>query len=336
MKSKKKSINMSIKKNYKTKKGGSKLIRSVVPQDIIGKALGGKDKVCDMERDLSYKDRVKMSQNLGYTKKRLKRKIDNHSLLNEKSKIFIEDYLKPSFKNFCIELDKQKYLKFCINILKCIIDNENLIETFYKIYNINDKQKENIFEFKKHKDRIEAIKDKYSVTENDGKMEENIEAEKELIIKNAQKEYIESFAKFLDQVLLKSITKYHSDKPGKAQTLTITKTLFEIFKQLQIDIFKDKKFVDWADILINGGLDESKIIEILSKDGVKDTIEKIYSGDIVKDEDNSTKGISLDDHKKNKSPFFLFWIIGGLTLSSLLYMDLLDTPPGVSIPKGFM
>ena len=99
MKSKKKHI------KTKTKKGGA--------QAIMGETFGGEDKVCNMERDMTYKDRVKKSQNFGYTKKRLTKKLNNHELLKDKNRIYIEDFLKPSFKNFCIELDKQKYLKFC-------------------------------------------------------------------------------------------------------------------------------------------------------------------------------------------------------------------------------
>ena len=312
-----KSKKTHIKTKPKTKKKGG-------AQAIMGETFGGKDKVCNMERDMTYTDRVKKSQNLGYTKKRLTKKLNNHELLKDKNRIYIEDFLKPSFKNFCIELDKQKYLKFCTNILKCIVDGENLIETFFKLYNINNTQKEEIYGADKYKKRLEAIP-------KNG----NIDGEKEQIIKEAKEEYIDTFSKFVVQVLIKSIEKYKIKHESKAIALTIAKSLYEIFKGIELDGFsKDLKQGDSIDPIILTTEDDLKTA--LRKEGAADKVEKLFNGDIEKVKNDSSNGISLENQDKIKSPFYTFWLIGGIALSTLLYMDLLDSPPGVEIPKGFM
>ena len=323
MKSKKNTTKIFKKYLTKTKKGGAQQYIKNKSQEIMGETFGGEDKVCNMERDMTYKDRVKTSQNFGYTKKRFTKKLNNHALLKEKNKIFVEDYLKPAFKNFCIEMDTQKYLKFCTNILKCIVDGETLIETFFKLYNINNAQKENIYGVDKYKKRIEAI------PENG-----EIDAEKEQIIKEAKKEYIDTFSKFVVQVLIKSIEKYESKYHGRAIGLTIAKSLYEIFIGIDIAGFKGLTEINSITTII--GVDETKLREALSKEGAADKVEKLFNGDIEKVKNTSSNGISIDDPDKIKSPFYTFWLVGGIALSTLLYMDLLDSPPGVEIPTGFM
>lgn len=272
---------MKSKKKNRKQKGGGENSGKELKKDIANKK-------CNMDIERTKYDSL-IKGKIYYTKKKLTEKFKISQMKEkEKLKVFVNDYLSVTLKNFCLA-DDEKYLKYCINLLDCLENPAKLDGYLMKIYN---------------------------------KPEEDIE------------KYFRNFATFLVEVVIKAIVAFDKKYPKKSSFITIKKGLCRLFGEKGLGILSDKQACKntvpplMAKITIDELVDkfrssENKIMLLIQKDIEKD------------DTPDMGKNLSSIKRKDEKQPnTYAYILFGTIFFSSLMFMNVLDSPPGVRLKHG--
>lgn len=313
---------MKSKKNrithkYKSKKNGGGAIAAAA-EKLTNNSKPKYDTKCTMESIRTSKG-MKFFREI--SPKKLKRKMENNGLFkNEKNKIYVNQFLTPLFNNYCIKKDKKKNLKLCINMMDCIPDGSNLVETFYKLFNPNKMDKKYIFELKRFADELKELDSIFKNANSDIDYKIKKEKLKKEILVKVQNEYIGSFSEFLVEVIIRSIKEYETDHAPKSIELDVRKSLYKIFKKLGFEGFEEEYYSSNLSNIVSVTTDD--LVKKLKENNTPDIITKLYSGKDDKEKDTDE---NFDINRK-QSGFYIFFITGLLSLSLLLSFDVFDTP----------
>ena len=139
----------SLKKNTNTSrkrtiKGGGMMqqMGRAVATTAVGAAFGS---TCDF--DVKYDKRTVSLPGFGYTKNQLFKNLPNSEFVKLENQKFTEIF-KQNLERFCVKNDDQKYIKFCVNFLRCADRPEKMYELLYQMF-IYEKTLKSVSEIKR-------------------------------------------------------------------------------------------------------------------------------------------------------------------------------------------
>ena len=146
--------------------------------------------------------------------------------------------------------------------------------------------------------------------------------------------YFKNFATFLVEVVIKAIVAYDKKYPRRSSFITIKKGLCRLFGENGLQILSDKKACKetvpplMANITIDALVEKFKTSE--------NNIMLLIQKDIEKDDGpNLGPGGSSIKKKNEKQPnTYAYVFFGTIFFSCLLFMNVLDSPPGVKLKHG--
>ena len=155
--------------------------------------------------------------------------------------------------------------------------------------------------------------------------------------KEKQEEYFRNFATFIVNVIIKAIVAYDKKHPSRHSFITIKKGLCRLFGSDGLDIIQNSEGCKDTIPPNMKNVTVEQIVTQLNNETTEAKIQKLLVKELTKDDSIGGKksGLSSIKRKDNKqSTAYPLILIGTIFFSSLLFMNVLDTPPGVTPKHG--
>lgn len=248
------------------------------------------DDTCDLS--IPY---LSTLEKTSYDTKKLLKKIEETDLLKKENKEF-KNLFKVNLTYFCGRKTDTKYLKFCSNLLNCVKEPR----LFYEV--LNDAFDLDI----SFSPKLKALYKK--------QLQINKSLTKEDFYKEEKEQRILAISNFLVRVLFKSINdfekKYPPNNKSPSDTIFLKNKFLDLFKDINLSI--NIKTIN---------VDELK--EKLMKKEI--AISDYYTSRVFSKDDLQ----SINENKDERSPTFIFIVIGGLLTTLLLKLNLFGAPPNL-------
>ena len=295
---------MNLKKTKKKQDAKQKISKKSQKAGALaafGEAMGITN---DEEGKCRFARYVTSIEYKGLTEKKLFENIDNKFLIKRNKNL--KPFLEPALKKFCIRerFDKKNHLKFCKNMLNCF-RSDMMTDIIFSLYNQDYSSK--------------AYKGEFIL-----RKQQNREITQEEFESRMEEENIQVFANFLDEVIIKSYKKMLSMNPDGANKLELKKHLEKFFKEIKINDNLTK-------------FSKDQFIETLKKKETRSYIETKYEKDAIAGTElnNSKKQVDGDrdldidkrEYHKEKTPTYLYILVGAFLFSVLTRSNLLEAPP---------
>jgi hypothetical protein len=254
----------------------------------IAKAAGQNEK-CNLAIDPYSKNESKL-----YSGKKLEKKLKKLPFIKAEQQLF-QDRFKENLNAICVKEETGKYLKFCSNLLNCMKAPNKFYEVLHDVFNIDEKQP--------------LTKQLY---DNKKKLVPGLSMNK--FIEDEKKARIKAMAKFMVDVIFKSIIEYERKHPPEKKNpqhvLGLKTKLDKLFKDLNMD-FDLKK------------INEQDLIKVLNEKEV--SIIDYYQARTSA----GTEKIDTISNKDKRTPTFLKIFIGLIASIVIIETGWFDAPPGV-------
>jgi hypothetical protein len=155
--------------------------------------------------------------------------------------------------------------------------------------------------------------------------------------KEKQEEYFRNFATFIVNVIIKAIVAYDKKHPSRHSFITIKKGLCRLFGSDGLDIIPDSGGCKDTIPPNMKNVTVEEIVTKLNNETTESKIQKLVVKELSQDDSTGGKKSGLTSIKRKdtkQSTAYPIIFIGTIFFSSLLFMNVLDMPPGVKAVKG--
>lgn len=353
-KSLKKGVNLGKKR---TIKGGG--MGRAIAGAVAGAATGD---TCDF--NVKYDKKTVSLPGFGYTKNQLLKNLPNSEFIKLENQKFTGIF-KQNLERFCVKNEDKKYIKFCVNFLRCADRPEKMYELLYQMF-IFERTLKSVSEIK----RKPPPKKNGQTQEEKEKEEQEEEREKKIKERLSKKEgkYTFLFNGKKKSLPYRFRTQYDKRKEaamlmGKTEeeytpnefikeyereTVTnVSKFLINVVKKSIISydklvrpppnekspiIMKDKLeklFTNlFGDKFEFERITQEKLEKLFIEN--KGAIEQYSDSRVIK---QASEELVDDDKEVKKSPFYMFVILGAFITAIVLESGFMAAPPGL---KGGM
>ena len=328
-----------------TKKSKKKTMTSSKRKSMKGGALQAINNFTTESCDFDTNYRKKTAGLLGWTKKNLISLGDRSDFTKLENQKYMNIF-KKNLETFCYTNQNGRYLKFCINFVKCANKPEKIHDLLYQMYIVSIAGKSSSEEDKTkvsgsscpqgeekkykltgaqkalYKKRLQNL-DKYYIEKGEGP--KSVDGETQYtkdnycysnFVEDYEKDNIQNVAKFLINVVKKSIISYEKSKTpkeGEPSEIYMKDKLEKSFTNIFGEKFEFNKITQQS-------------LEELFKNKKKNILD-YHEARIMS---TTSEELVDDDKSVKKSPFYMYVVFGAFITALVLESGYMAAPPGLA------